>query len=52
MSDVLIRIKRAILAGNYAFGNLAGLSTYSKEKLMREAKVETHYLLISSKRAL
>ena len=103
MSDILVRIKRAVLAGNYAFSekariemeadslteldvaesilnsvavskvvrstsarrkrpgerlyviqsmNLSGLLIYTKGKLVSEAKVETYYFLISSKKAL
>lgn len=46
MSDVLIRIKRAVIAGRYAF------MIYTKGKLMREADEDHFYFLISSKRAL
>lgn len=59
MSDVLTRIKRAVLVGNYAFSekaiqstNLSGLAIYSKGKLVSEGGEDTYYFLISSKRAL
>lgn len=103
MSDALVRIKRAVLAGRYAFSekarsemerdrlteldvaesilnavaiykkirstsplrkksreylyiiesaNLDGLAIYSKGKLVREAREDVYYFLISSKRAL
>ena len=103
MTDVLVRIKRAVLAGRYAFSekariemeadciteldvaesilnavaiyktirsqsqfrkqakerlyiiqstNLDGLPIYSKGKLVKEAREDTYYFLISSKRAL
>ncbi|HBB97930.1 MAG TPA: hypothetical protein DC054_21320 [Blastocatellia bacterium] len=61
MSDVLLRIKRAVLTGHYAFSEKArtemkidgdGLAIYTKGKFVREAELETYYFLISSKRAL
>ena len=68
MSDTLVRIKRAILAGHYAFSEkaslemeadglteldiLEGLMIYPKGKLVQESGVETYYFLISSKTAL
>lgn len=103
MSDTLVRIKRAVLLGHYAFSekasleleadqlteldivesivnavaiyktirsqsryrkhskeylhiiqstNLEGLMIYSKGKLVQEARIETYYFLISSKKAV
>ena len=44
MSDILVRIKRAVLAGHYAFSE--------KARMEMEADTETYYFLISSKKAL
>jgi len=103
MRDILVRIKRAVLAGNYVFSekariemeadgiteldvvesiinsvaiykrirsrspfrnnkieylyviqstNLEGLMIYSKGKLVSEAKTDSYYFLISSKKAI
>jgi hypothetical protein len=59
MSDILVRIKRAVLAGRYVFSEKArlemesdGIAIYTKGKLVREAGEEVYYFLVSSKRAL
>lgn len=48
MSDILVRIKRAVLAGHYVFSEKARLE---KGRLVFKAGVETYYFLISSKRS-
>ena len=64
--DPLVRIKRAILAGRYAFSEkarreylyviygstLAVVMVYSKGKFVRENGEEVYYFLVSSKRAM
>jgi hypothetical protein len=64
MSDVLVRITRAVLAGRHAFSEKArmemetdGLTesdvmVYSKGKLVTEGGEDRFYFLVSSKRAL
>ena len=58
MSEILVRIKRAVLDGRYEFSEKArsemkvdGLPIYTKGKLTTAGGVETYYFLISSKRA-
>ena len=51
-----MRIKRALLAGHYAFSEkasleLEGVMIYTKGKWVQEAGIETYYFLISSKKA-
>ena len=55
-SDILRRIKRAVLAGNYAFSEKALIEMEAddlteKGKLVEEAGIERYYFLISSKKA-
>ena len=50
MSNTLVRIKRAILAGHYAFSEKASLELEADG--LTELDVETYYFLISSKKAL
>ena len=54
---VLVRIKRAVLAGRYAFSEKARiemetdqLTELDEGKLVQEAGAETYYFLVSSKR--
>ena len=48
MSDTLVRIKRAVLAGHYAFSEKASMELEADGL----TEIETYYFLISSKRAI
>ena len=51
MSNTLVRIKRAILAGHYAFSEKASMEVEA-DGLTELDIIETYYFLISSKKAL
>lgn len=63
MQNILVRIKRAVLAGNYAFSEKARLEMEADSlteldvaesigKLVTEPDVEKYYFFISSKKAI